>query len=109
MAGYHLHKGLTYGFVDDLGTTDLSPSAERWLGRLGVGGFAARAFVLAVVAFFLAKAAVQFDPDEAVGLDGARREFASVTYGRVVIVFVGIGMMIAGASDMFTFRRQQLR
>lgn len=109
VAGYHLHKGLTYGFVDDLDTTDLSPSAEKWLGRLGVGGFVARAFVLAVVAFFLAKAAVQLDPAEAVGLDGALREFASVTYGRVVIVFVGIGMIVAGAYDMFTFRRQQLR
>ena len=109
IAGYHLHKGVTYGFVDDLDTTGLSPSTEEWFGRLGVGGFVARAFVLAVVAFFLAKAAVEFDPNEAVGLDGALREFASVAYGRVVIVFVGVGLAIAGIYDMVTFRRQQLR
>lgn len=109
VAGYHLHKGLTYGFVDDLDTDDLSPRQEEWLGRLGVSGFVARAFVLAVIAFFLAKAAVEFDPDEAVGLDGALREFASVTYGRVVIVFVGVGLVVAGVYDMVTFRRQQLR
>lgn len=108
VAGYHFHKGVTYGFVNDLDTTDLSADHERWLGRLGVGGFTARAFVLAVVAFFLAKAAVEFDPDEAVGLDGALREFSSVAYGRVVIVLVGVGMVLAGLYDMVTFRRQQL-
>ncbi len=109
VAGYHLHKGVTYGFVDDLDTDDLSPAQEEWYGRLGVYGFIARAFVLAVIAFFLAKAAIEFDPDEAVGLDGALREFASVTYGRVVIVFVGVGLAVAGVYDMVTFRRQQLR
>lgn len=109
VAGYHLHKGLTYGFVDDLDTDDLSDEQEDRLGRLGVTGFVARAFVLAVVAFFLAKAAIEFDPDEAVGLDGALREFASVAYGKVVIVFVGLGLAVAGVYDMVTFRRQQLR
>jgi hypothetical protein len=109
VAGYHLHKGLTYGFVDDLDTDDLSSEQEEWLGRLGVGGFAARAFVLAVIAFFLTKAAIQFDSDEAVGLDGALREFVTVAYGRVVIVLVGVGMTIAGIYDMVTFRRQRLR
>ena len=69
----------------------------------------ARAFVLAVIAFFLTKAAIQFDSDEAVGLDGALREFVTVAYGRVVIVLVGVGMTIAGIYDMVTFRRQRLR
>ncbi len=109
VAGYHLHKGLTYGFVDYLDTDDLSAAQKEWLGRLGVGGFVARAFVLAVVAFFLAKAAIEFNAEEAVGLDGALREVASVAYGRVVIVFVGVGMVVAGAYDMATFRRQRLR
>ena len=109
VAGYHLHKGVTYAFVDDLDTTDLSDDQEEWLGRLGVTGFIARAFVLAVIAFFLAKAAIEFDPQEAVGLDGALREFASVSYGRVIIVLVGVGLSIAGLYDMVTFRRQELR
>ncbi|MEO6651862.1 MAG: DUF1206 domain-containing protein [Ilumatobacteraceae bacterium] len=109
VAGVHLRKGLGRTFIDDINTSDLSPGAEAWLGRLGVGGFVARAFVLAVVAWFLARAAIDFDPNEAVGLDGALRRLASGSYGRVVIVFVGVGMVIAGVYDMVTFRRQQLR
>ncbi len=109
VAAFHLHKGLARTFIDDIDTADLSPGAEAWLGRLGVLGFVARAFVLAVVAWFLAKAAIEFDPAEAVGLDGALREFVSVSYGKVVIVLVGVGLVIAGIYDMVTFRRQQLR
>lgn len=109
VAGYHLRKGLTYGFVDDLDTDDLGDETEHWIGRLGVGGFVARAFVLAVVAFFLAKAAIEFDPRQAVGLDGALRELATVMYGRMLIGLVGAGLMIAGLYDMLTFRRQTLR
>ncbi|NNE12389.1 MAG: DUF1206 domain-containing protein, partial [Ilumatobacter sp.] len=109
VAGYHLRKGVTYGFVDDIETSDLDDETESWIGRLGVGGFVARAFVLAMVAFFLAKAAIEFDPQEAVGLDGALRELAEVMYGRLLIGLVGVGLMIAGLYDMSTFRRQRLR
>lgn len=109
VAGYHVHKGVTYGFVDDLYTGDLTNRWVRRLGRLGVGGFIARAFALLVVAFFLAKAAIEFDSDEAVGLDGALREFVELTFGRIVIVIVGLGLLIAGLYDMVTFRRQRLR
>lgn len=109
VAAFHLYKGLTRTFIDDIDTADLSQGAETWLGRLGVLGFVARAFVLAVVAWFLAKAAIEFDPTEAVGLDGALREFVSVSYGKVVIVLAGVGLVIAGIYDMVTFRRQQLR
>lgn len=37
VAAYHLHKGLTRSFVDDLDTSDLTRRQQSWLGRLGVG------------------------------------------------------------------------
>lgn len=108
IAAYHARKGLTYDFVDDLDTDDLGPNAERWIGRFGVGGFLARAVVLAVSGWFLLRAAVRFDPDDAVGLDGALRQLAGLAYGRIVLVAVSIGLVIAGLYDMATFRRQQM-
>ena len=108
IGGYHLRKGVTYEFIDDLETDDLSPAEERWLGRFGVGGFVARGAVLGVCGWFLVRAAVQFDPSDAVGLDGALRRLADLTYGRVLLVGVSIGLTIAGAYDMATFRRQRM-
>jgi hypothetical protein len=109
VAGYHLYKGVSRQFVDDLDTDGLSDSQETWLGRFGVVGFAARAFVLAATAWFLAQAAINYDPDEAEGLDGALRELASVVYGQILLVVVGLGLVFAGGYDMVTFRRQRLR
>lgn len=109
IALYHGYKGVTYRFVDDLDTTDLDEDAERWIGRLGAAGFVARGLVLGLIGALLLEAAIEFDPDDAVGLDGALRELATVMYGRIALGLVGVGLIVAGGYDMVTFRRQQLR
>lgn len=108
IAGYHVRKGVTYDFIDDLETDDLDDEEERWLGRFGLGGFVARGVVLGLSGWFLIRAAVQFDPSDAVGLDGALRRLADLTHGRVILVAVSLGLVIAGAYDMATFRRQRM-
>lgn len=108
VAGYHLYKGVTYQFVDDLDTDDLDEQHEQWLGWFGVVGFVARSFVLAATAWFLFQAALQYDADEAKGLDGALREVVTTAYGPYVLIAVGAGLVVAGLYDMVTFRRQRL-
>ena len=44
---------------------------ERWAVASGVVGHIARGVVFAMVGVFLAKAAIEYDPSEAVGIDGA--------------------------------------
>lgn len=108
IAGYHVRKGVTYDFIDDLDTDDLDDDEERWLGRFGLGGFVARGVVLGLSGWFLIRAAIQFDPSDAVGLDGALRRLADLAYGRVLLVVVSVGLIVAGAYDMATFRRQRM-
>ena len=105
---YHARKGWERDFLDDVETDDLSVDQRRWLGRLGVVGFLARGFVLFVVAAFLVEAAIEYDADEAVGLDGALREMASVGQGRALLLATAAGFVMAGLYDMVTFRRQRL-
>ncbi len=105
---YHTRKGWERDFLDDVETDDLSADQRRWLGRLGVTGFLARAFVSFVVAGFLAEAAIEFDAQDAVDLDGALREMASVGEGRNVLWLTAAGFVMAGLYDMVTFRRQRL-
>lgn len=109
VAIYQLRKGVTKGFLDDLDTGGLSSRARDWLSGLGVAGFVARALVLSVVAWFLVRAAVTYRSSAAVGLDGALRELAGLTYGRVLLSATALGLALAGVYDMVTFRRQQIR
>ena len=47
------------------------PRVKTWIGRLGTVGHLARMVVFGLVGIFLIKAAVDFNPRKAVGLDGA--------------------------------------
>jgi hypothetical protein len=63
---------------------------------LGIVGLFARAVVFGLVAWFLVKAAVEFDPDEAVGLDGALRKLADAPYGPLLLGVTAAGLVAYG-------------
>lgn len=67
-----------------------------WYTALGVAGHLARAVVFALVGIFLAKAALEYDPQEAIGLDGALRKLAAEAYGAFLLGAVTLGLAAYG-------------
>ena len=67
----------------------------RWLRTttdvLGTWGLTARAAAVAIIGWFLLLAAIQFDPQEAQGLDGSLRQLAQEPYGPWVLTAVALG------------------
>jgi fumarate reductase subunit D len=68
---------------------------------LGQAGFAALAVVRWIAAWFLFKAAIDHDPNEAVGLDGALREIVDRPYGPWLLLAVALGMAAFGIFRLF--------
>jgi hypothetical protein len=64
-------RAISRDFKDDLHTERMSETTKRWTTRAGVVGYGARAVVFILIGIFIARAAWEYDPDEAVGLDGA--------------------------------------
>jgi hypothetical protein len=60
--------------------------------------------VLGVIGAFLVQAAVQTDPDKALGLDGALRTLACQPFGPYLLGAVAAGLMAYGAF-MFVMAR----
>jgi hypothetical protein len=60
-------------------------------------GLLGRVFVFLAVGVFVVKAAVQYDPKEAVGLDGALHKLAQAEYGTAILVAVAIGLLAYAA------------
>ena len=56
-------------------------AALKWGTRVGVVGLLARMVVLVLIGAFLVKAAVEYDPKEAIGLDGALQKLIHQSYG----------------------------
>jgi hypothetical protein len=74
----------------------MSETTRRWTTRAGVVGYLARAVVLVLIGVFLLRAALDYDPNEAVGLDGALQKLAHQTFGPLLLGVVAAGIAIYG-------------
>lgn len=87
---YNVYEGISKGFMEKM---RVSGSRRRVVERLGVVGHVARGVVFGLAGVFLAKAAIEYDPDEAVGLDGALAELAGRPYGQLLLGLVAAGLV----------------
>ena len=90
---YNLYRSLTAKFRKQLREHEI-PRAERgWAIAVGVAGHAARAVVFGLIGAFLVKAAVQYDAQEAIGIDGALRKLVQQPYGEPLLGVVAAGLL----------------
>ncbi|HET8813517.1 MAG TPA: DUF1206 domain-containing protein [Solirubrobacterales bacterium] len=92
VAVYQAYKALAKKFVEDAKTEEMSEGVNKGYTALGVFGHVARAVVFALVGYGLIKAAVDYNPQEAIGLDGALRELAEASYGPALLASVAAGL-----------------
>jgi len=93
---YQGRRGLSRDFLNDAKTEEMGPSVRRWIEWLGVFGHLARMVVFGLVGLFLIKAAIDFNPRVAVGLDGALAKVAHQSYGAFLLGVVATGLVAFG-------------
>ena len=96
-AAYNAFRAVTRKFEDDLQTGRLKPSERRVVSVTGVIGHLARTLVFGLVGWFLIKAAWEYDPQEAIGLDGALSKLAAESYGALLLGAAAAGLLAYGA------------
>jgi hypothetical protein len=99
-AVWNWYRGVTRNFMKDMRTS------KTWVCWLGVVGHVARGLVWAIVAWFLVKAAWEYDPNEAVGLDGALAKLLHRDYGEPLLAVVAAGLAAYG---LFCFAQAKYR
>jgi hypothetical protein len=90
---YNVYRAVTTKFRERLKTGQMSPAVERGAVASGVVGHLARGVVFALVGVFLAKAAIEYDPNEAVGIDGALLKLAQHDQGPLLLGLVAAGLI----------------
>lgn len=93
---FNLWRGVTRKFLDNLKLRKMSDAEERLFTTLGVVGHFARGVVFGLIGFFLVRAAWQYDPKEAVGVDGALAEVLQQDYGDTLLGIVAAGLIAFG-------------
>ncbi|GAA4792270.1 DUF1206 domain-containing protein [Streptomyces ziwulingensis] len=82
------HKKLKMG--------ELAPWSRRLVDVTGVAGGVARGLVFATAGAFAVRAAVDYRPDQAKGLDDTLRSFADTPLGPWLLVLVAAGLVLFG-------------
>ncbi len=105
-------KGLMRSFTDDLrGVGDAAAAddaVDHVLIAAGVAGWIGRGIVTILVGFFLCRAAIRFDPDDATGFDGALRNIATTSAGTALVRCAAIGLITYGAFCLLSHTRRRL-
>jgi Domain of Unknown Function (DUF1206) len=93
---WNLYRGLTRKFEDKWKTGEMSSTERRWGGRAGLVGHAARFVVFGLIGVFVIEAAIEYDPREAIGLDGALQKLAGASYGPYLLGLTAAGLVCYG-------------
>jgi hypothetical protein len=93
VALYQGYRGVTKTSLDDSKVEEMSPRVRAWIGGIGLAGHLARMVVFGLVGIFLIKAAIDFNPNQAVGLDGALAKLAHNSYGPFRLGVVAAGLI----------------
>ena len=105
---YLFAKAYNAKFQNTLDLATLSAQVKKaiiFLGRLGYG---ALGVVFTIIGFFMIVAAVQFNPQQAKGLDTALGELLQLPFGRVLLGIVALGLIAYGVYSFVETRYRRL-
>jgi uncharacterized protein DUF1206 len=105
---YQGYRGISKDFLDDSKTEEMSPRLRRWIERIGTFGHLARMVVFGLVGVFLISAAVDYNPQKAVGLDGALAKVDHASYGPFLLGIVAAGLIAFGAYSLSDARYRRI-
>jgi hypothetical protein len=108
VAVYEGHKAITHGFLDKLETGRMSASERRVATALGTAGHLALTVISALVGVFLIKAALEHEPREALGLDGALQQLVTESLGPALLWAVAAGLLTYAAYCLIEARYRKL-
>src|SRR5215207_1234694 len=87
------YRGIKRKFLEKSKTEEMSENTERAFTALGLFGHLARMVVFVLVGYFLIRAALDYNPDKAVSLDGALAALGQASYGPVLLGIVAAGLI----------------
>jgi Domain of Unknown Function (DUF1206) len=93
IALYQGYRGISRSFLKDSKLEEMPTRVRTWFGRIGTVGFLARMVVFGLIGVFLIKAAVDYNPNKAVGLDGALAKLEHNSYGPYLLAIVAAGLI----------------
>jgi hypothetical protein len=91
VGGYHVYKGASHNFLDDL-----KGNPSDLVRRLGLIGYIAKGLVIIGAGVLVIIAASLSEPAKATGLDGALKTLGAQPYGAILLIVASLGIITYG-------------
>ena len=101
-------KGFKRKFLEKSHTERMSEKTKKVFTAFGVFGHLARMVIFGLMGYFLIKAAIDYDPKEAVSLDGALAKLANSAGGPLVLGAVAVGLLGFGLYSFMDARYRRV-
>jgi len=88
---YHIYKGATKKFVEDL-----KGNTSSFVRGLGMAGYIAKGVAVTLIGGLVIAAVFQADPEKASGLDAALKTLGAQPFGVFLLIAVGLGLIMYG-------------
>jgi hypothetical protein len=108
VAVYLYATAYTGTFQNRLSLSSLSAHMKRLVVGLGRFGYAALGVVFTIIGIFMIVAAVQHNPNDAKGLDGALQELTRQPLGQLLLGIVALGLIAYGTYSFFEARYRRI-
>ncbi len=108
VAAYEAYKAISRSFLDDLETGRMSASEKKAATFLGTAGNGGLAVISALAGVFMIKAAIEHDPKEAIGLDGALQELVGQKLGPFLLGATAACLLLYAAYCLVEARYRKL-
>jgi hypothetical protein len=101
-------RAVSRSFTKRIKEAEMSATERTWTIRAGIAGHAARMVAYLIVGWFLLRAAWRFDPNQPIGLDASLHAVAQQSYGPMLLVLVGAGVILFGLYQLMLARYREV-
>ncbi|HEY8562897.1 MAG TPA: DUF1206 domain-containing protein [Pyrinomonadaceae bacterium] len=108
-AGIHeCYSGITRKYQNNFRLFSLSANQLRFINVLGILSFTARAIIFCLVGYFFISAAIHYNAEEAIGIDGALAILADTYYGKTILFITAAGLVCHGVLSLYEARFRRI-
>ncbi len=103
---YQFYRAYSGSFTKKVRDSNLQQDVKNLVRKAGVAGYTARGVVIGIIGYFFLKAAIQANPGQAQGSEGAFKFIESSPFGPYLLAIVAIGLVCYG---VFMFVKARYR
>lgn len=108
-AGIHeCYSGISGKYQENFRLFTLGKKQLRLINFLGIMSFTARAAIFCLVGYFFISAAITYNPNEAIGIDGALAILADSYYGKTILFITAAGLFAHGILSIYEARFRRI-